>query len=483
MQAKVFKNTSVYIFIGFLPVAANFLLAPIYTQYLKPEAYALIGVATLFQTFLTFFLSLSLDGAFGRLFFDFEKKGKLKHALLSTILLSIVFITGVVFLLLGLTGDYLFSLLFKNDSFRFSNLGVWVQGTTVANVLFLFFAILYRNEGRITAFVIVNLLFFFIPVAGTLAGLIFFGGAPAAIIGRAIGSITVVVVLLLFYFVRHKPLFKLDYLKKCLRYSLPLVPYQLMFAAFSNIDRIFLERSFLPHAFGVYTFAIMVTGVIPIYLNALTNATSPTIYRELTNGKNFGLVKNYNTAIVLSTLGIICLSMAGIVPAMRVFINAEYADSYPYIAALFLSFLPYVHYLVYCTPLFYHGNTKAFPVISFFALVAGILFNYFFIPILGIWAVCLSLYIIRIVQMLGAYVFVKRYQYQGLRYIEQKKELLLSLGIFVIYNVMLLVNTKLKIVSEDFINLIPLGVFILACATFYNKEVKELQIALFKKKK
>jgi O-antigen/teichoic acid export membrane protein len=85
MQVQFLQKAFVYILVGFLPVAANFFLAPVYTRFLAPEEYALIGTAILFQSFLTFFLSLSLDGAFSRLYFDHDKDPAQKHTLLSTL--------------------------------------------------------------------------------------------------------------------------------------------------------------------------------------------------------------------------------------------------------------------------------------------------------------------------------------------------------------------------------------------------------------
>jgi len=476
-MSKLFKNTIAYLLIGFLPVAANFLLAPIYTRFLSPDQYALVGIATLFQTFLSFFLSLSLDVAFSRLYFDYEKKLKLKYALLSTLLLAVVIISIFIFILLFFIGDDLFAMLLNNRVFRFSNFGYWVVITTFSNVIFLFFALLYRNEERIKKFIFWNMTFFFIPVAGTLAGLIILReGAMGAIAGRAIGSVLVIGLLLFHYFIFNVKVIKLNYLRRAIKYSFPLIPYGLMFAAFSNIDRIFLERSFSTHDFGVYNFAIMITGLIPIFLNALTNAISPTIYRELTNTKDHSKIRTFNYLTIFVTTGIICICVACVVPAMELFINHEYADAYPYIGTLFLSFLPYLHYLIYTLPLSYYGKTKAFPVISFFALLGGIFFNYLFIPFLGIWAVCLSLYVIRAIQLLVAYLYAILNKFHVFYYLIQTKAIVGSVLIVIVYNVLLILHYLFRIIPIEIINLVPVVVFILLSIFIYNKEVKAIYL-------
>ncbi len=471
-KPNLIQSTSLYVAVGFLPVAANFLLAPVYTKFLSPEEYALIGLATLFQTFLTFFLSLSLDGAFSRLYFDYEKRPLLKHAVLSTLLVAIVITSLFVTAFLFLFGNQLFSLVFSNTVFRFTNFGYWVVIGTFCNVIFLFFALLYRNEEKLRKFSFLNLLYFFIPVSGTLLGLIFFKeGALGAVIGRSIGSLLFVFVLLALYFEKHRPAFKLNYLKKALKFSLPLIPYQLMFAGFSNLDRIVLERNFTLHDFGVYNFAVMVTGVIPVFLNALGNATNPRIFRELSNGGDHEIVRKYNYLNLFLSTGIICLCIAGVVPAMRIFINKDYSDSYIYVGTLFLSFLPYLHYLIYNVPLFYFGKTRVFPVIAFCALASGIVFNKALIPYLGIWAVCLSLYLIRFVQAATAYFYIQLFKYSHLSYVKQGKLIAGSALVIVVYNVLLFIHTTFKIFEVDYINLSPLLFFLLLSVIIYKPEL------------
>ncbi len=139
-QSNLVKAAFIYVVIGFLPVAANFLLAPLYTKFLLPDEYALVGLATLFQTFLTFFMSLSLDGAFSRIYFDYEKNEKLKHAVLGTLLIAVMIVSVFVMLLLFFFGNSLFSFIFTNKVFRFTNYGWWIVVTTFCNIIFAFFA-------------------------------------------------------------------------------------------------------------------------------------------------------------------------------------------------------------------------------------------------------------------------------------------------------------------------------------------------------
>lgn len=475
------RNTVVYVAVGFLPVAANLLLAPVYTSYLEPDEYALIGLATLFQTFLTFFLSFSLDSAFSRIYFDYEKKGRSKYHVLGSLMIAVSIISLIAFGVLWFSGNALFSLLFTNSEFTFTGYGSWVLVTTFSNIIYLFFAVYYRNEEKPSYFILLSILFFIIPVAGTLAGLIWLKeGAHGAITGRAIGSIVFVVALLTGFLIKQRPEFRLSYLKTALKFSLPLVPFQIMFAAFSNVDRFVLERYFTAFDFGVYNFAVMVTGVIPVFLNAVGNATNPRIFRILGGGGTTLQVKRINNMTLLLSTAVICMCVAGVVPAMKLIINPSYSDSYVYIGTLFISFLPYLHYLVYNIPLFYFGKTKVFPLIAFFALVAGITANIFLVPHIGLWSVCVSLYIIRGVQALTAYFFVRRNHYHKEDYIRQKGPWLTTGIIILTYNALLAGNITYDLVPVEILNLLPLALLIICAPLFYTSEISSILSGLRK---
>jgi O-antigen/teichoic acid export membrane protein len=470
---SLFRNTLVYVVVGFLPVAANFLLAPVYTRYLIPEEYALVGISTLLQTFLTFFISLSLDAAFTRQYFNYEHKSFLKHALMSTLLISVFMLCLVNFLILFIAGNRFFSLLFSNPNFRFTNFGYWVVINTYTSVVFLLFAALYRNEEKIKKFVILSLCFFFIPVAGSLFGLVYLkNGALGTVAGKAIGSVLVTVAALIVYYWKKKIIYMPRLFLNAVKYSLPLVPYQLMFAGFMNIDRIILERMFTARDFGIYNFAIMISGLIPIFINSISNAVNPRIYRELSFNEDPDIVRTFNQICLFGTTLIICLCVAAVVPAMQIFISHKYADAYLYVGTLFLSYLPYMHYLINTLPLFYYGKTKVFPVISFFSLMTGIAFNYAFIPYFGIWAVCLSLYVIRLTQMGISYLFVKKHKLQAYNFLKQKKELVLSLFIILVYNVLLSLDIKFRFVPISIINTVPLLLFVVPAISVYRKSLK-----------
>lgn len=476
MSSRLFRNTFLYIFTGFLPVAANFFLAPIYAKYLSPEQYALVGLSTLVQAFLTFFMSLSLDSAFTRMYFKYERKPRLRTGLLSTLLFVSVIASLIISLILYFKGDELFRIVFSVSAFRFSDFGYWITIITFCNVAYTFFILYYRNADKIRYYFLLNVLFFFIPVSGTLAGLIFFKQGPlGAIAGRAIGCLIVMLPIILLFWIKTRFSVIKAFIYPALKYSLPIIPYQLIFAGFLYLDRFFLLHYFSPYVFGVYNFAALLSGLIPVFLNALANATNPAIYRELTKNNDLEKVQRYNHMIVFASMAVICTCIAFVVPAMRLLISSNYADSYFYVGLLFLSYLPYVHYLVFSLPLFFWGKTRSFPIIAIFSLLAGLIFNFIMIRHIGIWAVCLSLFCIRATQLLTAYLFNRKFGYEKLQYVKQSKFICISFCICVLYATALFVNNRYKFLPVDLINLIPVTGLIIVIPLISKREITAIK--------
>lgn len=68
------KSTAIYLFANLLNSAIPFALIPVLTKHLNPEQYGIIALYTLFVSFITPFVGLSVHGAVTRKFFVFEEK-------------------------------------------------------------------------------------------------------------------------------------------------------------------------------------------------------------------------------------------------------------------------------------------------------------------------------------------------------------------------------------------------------------------------
>ena len=76
-MSKTFKNTIIYVSLGFISPAVNFLLIPLYTNYLSPEQYGIITIAVVFQATLNILIGLGLVGTYHRFYYDYNNQESL----------------------------------------------------------------------------------------------------------------------------------------------------------------------------------------------------------------------------------------------------------------------------------------------------------------------------------------------------------------------------------------------------------------------
>ena len=99
-KKKVLENSFFYIFSSLLVKAMGFLLLPIYTLYLTPDDYGVTNLVTGFVNVATFIIAFSLYSAVIRFYADYKENRRKIKRLYGT-LISFVFISGVVFLVIG----------------------------------------------------------------------------------------------------------------------------------------------------------------------------------------------------------------------------------------------------------------------------------------------------------------------------------------------------------------------------------------------
>lgn len=476
---KLFKASAVYVIAGFLPLAANFLLAPIYTKYLSPEDYGMIALANIFQSILTLIVGLSLSAAYIRYYFDYYKSPKLLNAYFSTILLSLVFLGVGVGIVLVLVGDAVLSFSFQEEGFTFSKYGVWVYITTLCFVLQALFISEYRNNQQIRKFIILNLLFFFLPVALTLVGLIYLElGAWGAIVGRAVGCFLVMGALLILYCKNNTLVFKKSYLIKSLEYALPILLYQIILFGFGNYDRIMVERMFDLSTLGIYNFALIVGNLVVIFMSSVNNAVVPNIYKLLQeNPSGFKeSIRKINASFLMVSIFVICACSAVAGPLVKIFINDSYHSIDGYIGFIFLSNIYYAAYMVHSLPLFYYKKTKIFPIISLIALVIGAGTSYALATYFGLIGICIGVLSIRFLQLLFTRIFNKYLSSGEIDYLKLPELDTLVTILIVSYLLLYTGNETFadKSLPMDVINSFPLFVFCLLVPLLYKNELSHI---------
>jgi O-antigen/teichoic acid export membrane protein len=407
---KLLINSLVYVGLGFLTPAVNFLLLPIYTQFLDAEDYALITQSALIQSIFANLLGFGVNTAFARYFYDYYKDESALKELYSTALLSFL-LTGLVTIgVFSLMGEWAIGITFKNDIFTFWEYGIYailtawfynIQSVTLSY---------YRNQEKAGAYAFMSVLFFFGVVSSILAGVVFFEmKAKGSIIGRAFGSFLPVLCYMIWYFIRNKVSYSGLMNRKMILFGLPVVPYLLLNALLSQVDKFAVERYLDLALLGIYGFGFLIASVNDIFINALNSALSPQIYKSLKNEESSSnltlgvLMKLYVSAGILVNL---CVSILGAI-AVHYLLNDKFNTVAPFLILLSLAYIPRVFYTNYAITIFHHKKTKMLPLLNVAALVVSAISLFALTPLWGLYGACIARILILGTQMVFALYYIK----------------------------------------------------------------------------
>lgn len=426
---KLFASSLVYTTLGFLAPAVNFFLIPIYSKALTPSDFGIITLATLGTSVLVNISGMGITGAFSRFYYDvLDDKKKIKN-LFSTSLLSIVLFTGLLTLLLPLVGQHVLDVLFKNDQFTIAAYGLLMVFTALFTNLQMLVQSLYRNEEKVKLYSFWSVVFFISVVIGIYWGVVVMEkGAIGNVAGRMWGMLVPSAAFLLYFLAGNKLSFSIPLAKRMLVYGLPLVFYLLLTLAFNSIDKVMLERYLSLEALGIYGFSYLVATVIEILINAVNSAVTPQVFRMLKEGDltSMSRIRAMISGNILAILFVIVWIMALCGPAVGWFIDSRYHESIYYMPLLAAAYIPRLLFTYYGIPFFYYHKTKVLPWISAISLVAGIILNMLLLPLMGIYGVCLAVFLTRLIQCIMAWAVSKRMGIMPDRAFYLKNELILS---------------------------------------------------------
>lgn len=412
--SSIYRNSVVYILLGFMGPGVNFFLLPLYTRVLPTSEFGIITLATILQAFLANLTTLGLTGAFSRIFFDYERSVESEKTLFSVAFFSMLGAGLLVNFFLLWAGDFILGFLLSNNEFTYTHYGKFIGITAICMNLQALILGLYRNREDIRSYGAWAVFFFLSQAIGIFIGIVTLRmGALGNIEGRMWGAM---LPLLCFLGINQKT-FRIGPNAKAMLASMlvfggPLVPYLLINLAYNNIDKILLERYFSLQVLGLYGFAFMVVSISEIFINAIQSATYPSLYRELKLGehRNQMKVERILTLIVLANLSLMVLisSLAGLV--INAFIGNSYHSVVSYLPLLAITVIPRVFSIIYGTTLMYYGKTKILPMISLTSFVVTCSVGIAVIPIWGVFGVVLALFLSQVVQLSLSVFFTKRYR-------------------------------------------------------------------------
>ena len=450
------KNSILYLAATLCIRATSFFLLPLYSNLVPPEVYGQIYVVSALQTFLTIFLSISLQICISRFYFDCTNLQEVKQ-LYSTILLFVFAISTV-----AITPFFIFSHSvadFLNIPRNYLIYGLMMSylGIYYHVILSLLYAMQKAKQVSITS-ICVGVL----QIVLQLTLVINMEDKAVALLSTMMVQAITTFIIFLIYSRPYVTLsFNFSQTGKYMKYSLSQFPSDVSGWLVNFTDRIFINK-FIGHAgAGIYGIGANI-GMIPnMVFSSMNSAFTPYVnsqYKAIevaqTEASESQLRANLSrTFLVVSSILIIINAL--FVAFSRDIIhllNPAYADAFFVVVVMLFTSLMNSYRIMYMAPLAY--NIKYTKVKSLVWVVAGVInitLNFYLIPKYGIYAACLNSLVTYTITFLLMLYFSKRAFY--LEY--QWGSLLKVAFISVLYGATLLLPNNLLSVSAKFLLLVP----------------------------
>lgn len=386
---RVLLNSGLYGVTTMLQAAVGFFLLPLYTAYLTPVDYGITGLVTSFTGAISLFVTLSLDAAVGRFYFDYrDSTAELREFWGSVV----IFVTGsgiVVGIALFLLRDVISGELIANvDFYPYIALGVL---TMVVSPAYNMYQAMLRTMQQAARSSVIASLFFLVTVGLTVA-LVVVGrlGATGVLLAAFVTAATFFV-LAVYKMLRDGLIvlrFRPRLLASALAYSVPLIPHLMSTMIAQFFAKVLLNNLGSTADLGLFNvgsqFMILVTSV----QMAVNTAYIPWFYGQMTRGRDGHepVIQLADYLLKANLIGSLFLALFSreIVGVMTA---PAFADAWRVIPVLAVAYQIRGIYLFHVNTLFYNKRgTKFIFMVSVSGSLVGILLNVLLVRDLGIMA-------------------------------------------------------------------------------------------------
>jgi len=415
---SVVQGASIYTVGQLITKGTAFFLIPLYTHYLTPAEYGIVGYLEVISLILATVLSLGFYGAQTRYLYEKGEQGaKLGEYLFCTnIFLFLVLI--VVLSLLTFCGDIVHRWLRIRD-IPFNPYFLYVIWTPFFSIMNHMVILLYLAEKEYLRCAVGQILQF---TSLTLMVILFVIVFQQGALGQVKGVFWGQLLFFLLYYPRYIKRFKFvkhgNHIKYALVIGVPIVFHVLAGVVLHSINRIILVSFVTMEQVGFYTLGYQIGMALSVITLSLNNAWQPNFY-ELMNGNQTTAKRESRRFFAFWTIVVGNISMAGVLfvrEFLLVFAASQYNRAFMIARIILFGYFIQGFYYFTVSPIFYFKKMNFLPFLTGSAATLNILLNLLLIPFYGIngaaVATCISfLFLVGIVHIAGRRLFNPCYDF------------------------------------------------------------------------
>lgn len=338
MYKKLLNQIGIYGVGTFLTNAISFLLVPVYISSFTPAEFGILAMARIAPVFLMPLITLNLNGAVLRLYLEWVKKGIEKKAIFTLWIFSIIWSFVIVLLILSL-GSIIFPSILKTVAFDpFIKIAIITEAITVTALLSSKLlrikenAKLYSVLSFLQTLITLGLVIYFVTIKklgilGALYGFLF-----------ANGIMMVFHSVILFNNSSFKILISPLYMS--LRYTLPLVPGNIIASSYSVLDRFLLDKFVPINQIGLYSFARRFAQLISMIISVFQLGMAPFFIRVFNEKNDYKKIIGNSYSLFCIVISILTIVLSLFIPDVIIFLGEQnYYQASGFVGALAFIFM------------------------------------------------------------------------------------------------------------------------------------------------
>lgn len=407
-SSSALQSSIVFTVLTFLKPAINIFLLPLYLRLMPPEEYGIYTILVTITTLVASVGGLKVSSAIVTFYYDCKTEQEKNNLLDSTISFILIF-NLLFFILLNLIGPFVFPLVFKNESilfFPYINLAI---ATGMFLPIIQAYNSFVKNEKKVLKYASIQLLFIISAIVLQIF-LITKYSLLGALWAKLIANI--LTTLLVLFYLRKVIRFRIkkDVLIKCLRFSIPLIPFFFVFWIGRYADRYILERYIDLSEIAIYGLLMTFAGLITMASEALANSIQPFLFESYSDiEKNR---KKINQLFLFYTLGLIVFSSFLVTMVSNIHLikpNKKYLEIIPYfyfaIIPTLLNAIQYLFFNIFT----YAKKSKRLSLISFVTVSFQLVVLFFLIKTHRIYGAIFASFISNLLSLLWYSIESKKY--------------------------------------------------------------------------
>lgn len=409
---EYFKLSFLYTVVAAFPNVLQLIVYPIIEGKNKLTAFDFghLAITEAITTFAFIVILFSMGSGISRFYYDYKHSKEGYNKLVSTtyngILVRGALLLGLCLIISPFVGN-LFSDIALQD---FGRYGFALVITGINRSIITAAVSLYRNEKRVSSFILVNV------ASGIFRSLFQVGGIflfemsfVGYVYGTAVGGSMVSLAILAYSWHKHGLHFTKSIRTEIYKFASPLFQYELISWGLGFADRFFLMDS--PLKLGIYDNAMKFALGIQLVIQGLTSATQPEIFELMHKGlkENMQSIKSLSNMFIMQAIAIIALAIIPVMIFISVFYETDLRLSATLISIVFIRYILRAQYQVFSIPLLFNKKTKVFSIINTAILVLNIGLNWLLIPILSIYGAIVALLFSFSVQVIAIHFVQQRY--------------------------------------------------------------------------